>query len=126
GGGGGAVGGRWRGRGGVERAFLARVRGLPEETQTLLLLAAADDTGGLSTVLRAAERLDVGAEALDAAEQAGLATLRGTELDLRHPLVRSAGYQEAPLSQRQAAHRALAGVLEGDAEGDPPAWPRAA
>jgi hypothetical protein len=29
----------------VEQAFLARVRGLPEETQTLLLVAAADDTG---------------------------------------------------------------------------------
>jgi ATP/maltotriose-dependent transcriptional regulator MalT len=110
----------------LERAFLARVRELPEETQTLLLVAAADDTGELSTVLRAAARLDVGAEALDAAEEAGLATLRGAVLELRHPLVRSAVYQGAPLSRRQAVHRALASVLEGDAEADRRAWHRAA
>jgi DNA-binding CsgD family transcriptional regulator len=110
----------------LERAFLARVRELSEETQTLLLVAAADDTGELSTVLGAAARLDVGAEALDAAEEAGLATLREGLLELRHPLVRSAVYQGAPLSKRQAAHRALASVLEGDAEADRRAWHRAA
>ena len=110
----------------LERAFLARVRELPEETQRLLLVAATDDTGELSTVLRGAARLDVGAEALDAAEEAGLATLRGTVLELRHPLVRSAVYQGAPLSKRQAVHRALASVLEGEAEADRRAWHRAA
>src|SRR5262245_9827098 len=110
----------------LERAFLARVRVLPEETQTLLLVAAADDTGELSTVLRAAALLDVGAEALDAAQEAGLVTLGGAELELRHPLVRSAIYQGASLSKRQAAHRALASVLEGDAEADRRAWHHAA
>jgi DNA-binding CsgD family transcriptional regulator len=110
----------------LERAFLARVRELPEETQTLLLVAAADDTRQLSTVLGAAGQLGVGAEALDAAQEAGLATVRGTELELRHPLVRSAIYQGVPLSKRQAAHRALASVLEGDAEADRRAWHRAA
>jgi ATP/maltotriose-dependent transcriptional regulator MalT len=110
----------------LERAFLARVRVLPEETQTLLLVAAADDTGELSTVLRAAALLDVGPEALDAAEQAGLATIRDAVLELRHPLVRSAVYQGAPLSKRHAVHRALASVLEGDADADRRAWHRAA
>src|SRR5262245_1984248 len=110
----------------LERAFLARVRVLPQETQTLLLVAAADDTGELSTVLRAAARLDVRVEALNAAEQAGLATIRDAVLELRHPLVRSAVYQGAPLSQRQAVHRALASVLEGDVEADRRAWHRAA
>jgi ATP/maltotriose-dependent transcriptional regulator MalT len=110
----------------LERAFLARVRVLPEETQTLLLVAAADDTGELSTVLRAAALLDVGAEGLDAAEAAQLVSLRDGLLELRHPLVRSAIYQGAPLSKRQAAHRALASVLEGDAEADRRAWHRAA
>jgi DNA-binding CsgD family transcriptional regulator len=110
----------------VERAFLARVRGLPEETQALLLVAAADDTGELATVLRAAAELGVGAEALDAAEQAGLAHPRGATLELHHPLVRSAVYQSATLSKRQAAHRALANVLEGEGDADRRAWHRAA
>jgi DNA-binding CsgD family transcriptional regulator/predicted ATPase len=110
----------------VEQAFLARVRRLPEETQTLLLVAAADDKGELATVLEAAAVLGVGAEALDAAEQAGLAHVRETQLELRHPLVRSAVYQGAPLSKRQAVHRALASVLEGEAEADRRAWHRAA
>jgi DNA-binding CsgD family transcriptional regulator len=109
----------------VERAFLARVRRLPKDTQTLLLVAAADDAGVLATILRAAERLGAGGAALDAAERAGLAQVRGAELELRHPLVRSALYHGAPLSQRQAVHRALASVL-GDAEADRRAWHLAA
>ncbi|HSL64858.1 MAG TPA: AAA family ATPase [Gaiellaceae bacterium] len=110
----------------VERAFLARVERLPEETQTLLLVTAAEDTGELATVLRAAAELGVPAEALDAAEEAGLARVRGTRIELRHPLVRSAVYQAAPLSRRQAAHLALAAVLEGELEADRRAWHRAA
>ena len=110
----------------VEEAFVARVRGLPEETQTLLLIAAADDSSQLAIVLRAAAKLGVGAEALDAAEQAGLVQVRGTELELRHPLVRSAVYQAALLSQRQAVHRALASALDGEAEADRRAWHHAA
>jgi DNA-binding CsgD family transcriptional regulator len=110
----------------VEHAFLARVHRLPEGTQTLLLVAAADDSGELATVLRAAAQLGAAAEALDSAEQAGLAHVRGTQLELRHPLVRSAVYQAAPLSRRRAAHRALASVLDGEAEADRRAWHRAA
>ena len=110
----------------VEHAFLARVHRLPEESQTLLLVAAADDSGELATVLRAAAQLGAAAEALDSAEQAGLAHVRGTRLELRHPLVRSAVYQAAPLSKRQAAHRALASVLDGEVDADRRAWHRAA
>lgn len=110
----------------IERAFLSRVRRLPEETQTLLLAAATEDSGDLATVLRAAAQLGATAEALDAAEQDGLARVRGSELELRHPLVRSAVYHGAPLSRRQAVHRALASVLDGDAEADRRAWHRAA
>ncbi len=110
----------------VERTFLERVRRLPEETQTLLLVAAAEDTGELATVLRAAAQLGAATEALDAAEQAGLARARGAQLELRHPLVRSAVYQAAPLSRRQAVHRALASVLEGEAQSDRRAWHSAA
>jgi DNA-binding CsgD family transcriptional regulator len=110
----------------VERAFLARVRLLPDETQTLLLVAAADDTGDLATVLGAAAKLGATPEALDPLEQARLAQVRGGRFELRHPLVRSAVYQAAPLSKRQAVHRALADVFEGEAGADRRAWHRAA
>ncbi len=110
----------------VEHAFLARVNRLPEETQTLLLVASADDSGELATVLRASAQLGAEAVALDEAEQAGLVHVRGTRLELRHPLVRSAVYQAAPLSKRQAVHGALATVLDGEADADRRAWHRAA
>ena len=110
----------------VERAFLARVHALPEETRTLLLVAAADESGDLATALRATAQLGASTEALDAAERAGLAHARGTRLEFRHPLVRSAVYQSAPLSRRRAAHAALARVLDADADADRRAWHRAA
>jgi DNA-binding NarL/FixJ family response regulator len=110
----------------VEHAFLTRVSELPKDTQTLLLLCAADEDGDLATILSAAARLGVSPEALDAAEQAGLVHLHGTKLELHHPLVRSAVYQGAPLSQRRAAHGALASVLEDQSEADRRAWHRAA
>ena len=75
---------------GVERAFLDRARRLPAETQTLLLVAAADGSGQIAAVRRAAAALGVGAEALEAAERSGLIRVRGLELRFRHPLVRSA------------------------------------
>jgi DNA-binding CsgD family transcriptional regulator len=110
----------------VEHAFLARVNRLPEETQTLLLVASADDSGELATVLAASAQLGAEAEALDGAERAGLVHVRGTRLELRHPLVRSAVYQAAPLSKRQAVHGALASVLDGEGDADRRAWHRAA
>ena len=110
----------------VQHAFLERVRRLPPETQQVLLVAAADDTGGAATVLRASALLGAEAAALDAAEHAGLVQVRGGRLKLRHPLVRSAIYQAAPVSQRRAVHEALATVLEGDAQADRRAWHRVA
>jgi DNA-binding CsgD family transcriptional regulator len=110
----------------VERAFLRRVRRLPGATQTLLLAAAADEGGELAAVLEAAARLGIAAEALDAAEEAGLVRVHGTTLELRHPLLRSAVYHGAPLSQRLAVHAAYAAVLDGEATADRRAWHRAA
>ena len=110
---------------GVERAFLERVRRLPGDAQTFLLVAAAEDTGRLATVVAAAAKLGAGTAALDAAERAGLVRVRALELDFRHPLVRSAIYQAATTTERQQAHRALAGVLNGVADVDRRAWHRA-
>jgi DNA-binding CsgD family transcriptional regulator len=110
----------------IEDAFLQRARTLPEPTQTLLLVAAAEDVGGASAVLRAAAQLGAGVDAFDAAEQAGLLRIDGARMEFRHPLIRSAVYHGAPLSQRQAVHRALASVLDAEADADRRAWHRAA
>jgi DNA-binding CsgD family transcriptional regulator len=109
----------------IEGAFLSRVRQLPEATQAMLLVAAAEDGGGTATVLAAAERLGLERSALDAAERAGLVQVRGTQLAFRHPLIRSAVYQSAPLSQRLAVHGTIADALDADADLDRRAWHRA-
>src|SRR5690349_19584105 len=110
--------------GGVERGFLDRYRRLDEPAQRFLLAAAADDTGRLTVVRDAADRLGAGDDALEAAERAGLLQVDGDVLALYHPLVRSAVYGAATSPQRRAAHRALAEVLGGDP--DRRAWHLAA
>jgi DNA-binding CsgD family transcriptional regulator len=110
----------------IERAFRAQVDRLPEDTQSLLLVAAADDSRAAGTVLAAARRLGADFAALDAAETAGLIRLRGAHLEFRHPLIRSAVYQAAPSSRRRAAHAALAAVMDRETDADRRAWHRAA
>jgi DNA-binding CsgD family transcriptional regulator len=110
----------------IERAFAARVARLPEDAQILILVAAAEETGSLATILAAGARLGARVEALDASEQARLIRVGASRLEFRHPLIRSAVYQAAPFSRRQAAHRALASVLDGESEADRRAWHRAA
>lgn len=110
----------------VRQEFLARVGRLPAATQTLLLVAAAEETGSVATIVRAAGRFGVGIGALDAAERDGLIRARGTRLEFRHPLVRSAIYHDAPLSRRRAAHDALAEALDSEWGADRRAWHLAA
>lgn len=110
--------------GGVERAFLDRYRGLPEPAQRFLLLTAADDSGRLTVVREAADRIGVGEDALDAVERAGLLTVHGDELTLYHPLVRSAVYRAATSAARRSVHHALADALVDDP--DRRAWHLAA
>jgi DNA-binding CsgD family transcriptional regulator len=111
----------------VERVFLERVRRLPEATQQLLLVAAADDLESVAVVARAGELIGLGPQALDDAERAGLLSLRGKRLVFRHPLVRSAIYAAARQSERWRVHRALAESLAGDAnQADHRAWHLAA
>lgn len=111
----------------VQEAFLGRVRALPQDSQTLLLLAAADDTGDRAVVFRAGRELDVAATALEAAERAGLASVDDdSRIAFRHPLVRATVYQSATFIGRVAAHRALAHALDGDANAARRAWHLAA
>ena len=110
----------------IERIYLERARRLPTAAQRLLLLVAADDTGSLVTVSRAATTLGIEPEALEAAEVAGLVRAFGGGVEFRHPLVRSTLYGDATFAQRQAVHRALAAVLDAEQDADRRAWHRAA
>jgi DNA-binding CsgD family transcriptional regulator len=109
---------------GLEESFLRRVRALPEATQRLLLVAAAEPLGDPALLLRAAERLGLGLEAAAPAEASGLLEL-GAQVRFRHPLVRAAVYRAAPLTDRQAAHRALAEATDAQSDPDRHAWHRA-
>ena len=78
----------------LEDSFRQRLGGLPETTQRLLLVAAAEPTGDPVLVWRAAGRLGIGMEAAAPAEAEGLLTI-GARVTFRHPLVRSAAYRAA-------------------------------
>ncbi|NUP51207.1 MAG: AAA family ATPase, partial [Catenulispora sp.] len=111
----------------IQDAFQDQIRQLPGATRKLLLLAAADDTGDLELILRAAQADPVaGLEDLEPAERATLIRLTADTLSFRHPLIRSAAYQDAALARRLAAHRALAGHLSGAPHADRRAWHLAA
>ncbi|AYG78175.1 hypothetical protein DWB77_00282 [Streptomyces hundungensis] len=93
---------------GVRQIFCGRVAayGFP------LLLAAAERDGDLPTLLSAAGDEDGAMDQLTGAARAGLITLHGQQVRFRHPLTRSATYQNAAPSRRRAAHRALADALD--------------
>ncbi|MEV6400263.1 AAA family ATPase [Streptomyces sp. NPDC051907] len=110
----------------IHDAFVEQIRGLPEPAQTLLLVAAVDDTGELPLVLKAAGRLGAALDDLEPAERAGLVLLSGEVLRFRHPLIRYAACRSAPLTVRIAAHRALAGVLDAPRHSHRRAWHLAA
>ncbi len=111
----------------IRRMFHDRIGRLPEATRTALVLAAADNTGDAGVVVRAAAALGLPGDSLDPAENAALVRTHDGRITFRHPLVRAAVYDGATLSDRRAAHTALARVLPG--EGTPTAacgtgrWP---
>jgi DNA-binding CsgD family transcriptional regulator len=108
----------------IEESFRRRLEVLPAATQLLMLVAAAEPAGEPALVWRAAERLGIGIGALAPAADAGLLTI-GERVVFRHPLVRSAVYRAASAAERRAAHRALAGATDPQADPDRRAWHRA-
>ena len=111
----------------LAQAFVAQAAGLPTATRSLLLASAANDSDALGEALSAASRLagqELTMDALEPAVEARLVEIDETRLRFRHPLMRTAVYQMASLSRRQAAHAALAEVLAG--ESDRQVWHRAA
>jgi DNA-binding CsgD family transcriptional regulator/DNA replicative helicase MCM subunit Mcm2 (Cdc46/Mcm family) len=108
----------------IEESFRRRLDELPDETQRLLLVAAAEPVGDPALMWRAATRLGVGATALAPAARTGLLDV-GAHVRFRHPLVRSAIYRSASDSERRSAHGALADATDSAQEPDRRAWHRA-
>ena len=106
----------------VERAFLAQLDTLPHGSRTLLLLIAASE-GTLTEISCAADGLDlVLTEFLGPLEHAGLVSVGGGRIRVRHPLIRSAVYGAATLASRVEVHRALADAATDSVRS---AWHRA-
>lgn len=111
----------------LERAFAGRLSELPAATRSLLLVAALDESAGLSEILAAAslvENRPVTVDDLAPAEAARLVSVNRESPRLMHPLVRAAISSTAALSVRQAAHQALAETCAADLERS--LWHRAA
>jgi DNA-binding CsgD family transcriptional regulator len=105
----------------IEESFLNRLAALPEDTQRLVLVAAAEPTGDPALLWRAAERLGITGRALEPAESAALIEIDG-RVRFRHPLVRSAIYRSATPQQRRWVHRALAEATDARVDPDRRAW----
>lgn len=110
----------------IERAFLARARTLPADTQRALLVAAASDNGDSGPLLRAVGSLGLARTALEPAESAGLVDLADGRCTFSHPLLRSAVYHSADPADRRAAHRSLAAAIGIDGDRGRRAWHLAA
>ena len=108
-------------RGQIEEHYVQRHGLLPEATQRLMLLAAADPTGDATLLWRAAQTLGIEREAAVPAETQDLLEI-GVRVRFRHPLVRSAVYRVAPQEDRQAVHLALAAATDPQLDPDSRAW----
>ena len=105
----------------IEDSFHRQFRSLPRQTRRLLLTAAADPTGAMTLLWRAAELQGIPADAAAPAQVAGLVKL-AARVHFGHPLVRSAVYQAASTDDRREAHRALAEATDPEADPDRRAW----
>ncbi|MEZ0070826.1 AAA family ATPase [Planotetraspora sp. GP83] len=111
--------------GALQERYERRIRALPEATQRLLLLAAADPTGDAGLLWRAAQGLGLGSQVAVAAEEAQLVEI-GRNVRFRHPLMRSAAYAAGRTQDRRAVHHALADALDAAGDRQRRAWHLAA
>src|SRR4051794_27948821 len=75
--------------------FRGQIDRLAGAARTLLVVVAAEGTGDLATVMRAADRLALPVAAMAEAERAGLVVVTVGSVRFRHPLVRAAAYYGA-------------------------------
>ena len=98
----------------VQQAFGARIGGLPEACRRAVLVAALGGLADLAEVSRAIAASGGSLTDLAAAERAGLVRVTAAGVIFSHPLARAAVLAGSDVAERAAAHRALAGVLDGD------------
>ncbi len=110
----------------LEEHFRQQIRALPERARLALSLAAADHGSDVRAFSAAAARLGLHAKDLEPAEWARLVRVTSDAVEFRHPLIRAAAYQDAPLARRLAAHAALAEALSDPRDADRRAWHLAA
>ena len=101
--------------------YLSRVRALPADAQTLLLVLATDQLGDPAKIWRAASPLGIGPEAVELSAVERLLT-GAPRLRFRHPLMRSIVYHGAPFAARRRVHEALAEVSDPVRDPDRRAW----
>ena len=105
----------------LEESFGKRLETLPRDTNRLLLAAAAEPTGDVSLLWRAAAQMDIDPEAATSAISAGLLEV-GAQVRFPHPLMRSAVYGAASVPDRHTAHRALADSIDPEVDPDRRVW----
>jgi hypothetical protein len=108
----------------IEESFTRRLARMPRDARRLLLVAAADSTGDLALVWRAAQRLGIPESAVPTVEADGLVAL-SEGVVFRHPLVRSAVYRASRPDERSEVHLALAEATDPEVDPDRRAWHRA-
>ncbi|MCV7430081.1 helix-turn-helix transcriptional regulator [Mycolicibacterium bacteremicum] len=91
----------------LEEHYLRRVREMPPDVQTWLLLAAAEPSGHPELIAAAAVDLGLPADCGQLAQRGGLVRT-GDRITFRHPLVRSAVYGAAAGAPRRRVQGALA------------------
>ncbi len=108
--------------GALGQALERRVAAAGDESQRLMLVAAASLDRALEPIVAAARDLGVPDRALERSEAAGLIETGDGGLRFAHPLLRGVAYGLAPPADRRRAHRALADHTPIDAR----AWHLAA
>ncbi|MEV4319063.1 AAA family ATPase [Actinocrispum sp. NPDC049592] len=109
----------------LKRSFLTRIQALHKDSLPLLQLIAADGSGSVETIEKAAGSLRIDPDPLHRAELEELLTYDGPRLVFRHPLIRSAIYHSATADRRAVIHRALASAFDTPADQHRRAWHRA-
>ena len=93
----------------LEALLRDRILRLPDATRSVLLICSAASRPTVELVREASGSTD---DPLGPAEQAGIVVVDGGRVAFSHPLLALAVYRSASTSERRAAHRRLAEVIQ--------------